>query len=298
MSSSNQAHVGSERNRNANQQGSDDVAGSPTVRRKRLSRRLRELREERGLTSEEVTKRAGFSRGKLTRMERDEWTRPNPADIEKLLTIYKVTDPDEREALLTLARQARQRGWWVSYSDALGRGAYVGLETEATRIRTVELMLVPGLLQTEDYIRAVLRGDDVTDPDEVDRRVEARLLRQQILTRADAPTLHAVIDESVLRKITPELRGQLQRLLDLQEPHRLQVVPDRIGPHAAMTGAFTILEFTEDPTVVYVETTDTSLLLEEPAEIRQHEDRFDRLCAVALSPAESRGFIQHLLDSM
>src|SRR5690606_11837486 len=131
MSWSEPTSVGSELNRNANQPRSD-VAGSPTVRRKRLSRLLRELREARGLTSEEVTRRAGFSRGKLTRMERDEWTRPNPADIETLLDIYKVTDPDEREELLTLARQARQRGWWVSYSDALGRVAYVGLEAEAT----------------------------------------------------------------------------------------------------------------------------------------------------------------------
>lgn len=274
------------------------MAGSPTVRRKRLSRLLRELREARGLTSEEVTRRAGFSRGKLTRMERDEWTRPNPADIETLLDIYKVTDPGEREELLTLARQARQRGWWVSYSDALGRGAYVGLEAEATRIRTVELMLVPGLLQTEDYIRAVLHGDDITDPEEADRRVEARLLRQQILTRADSPTLHVIIDESVLRKITPPLRHQMQRLLDLQEPHRLQVLPDRIGPHAAATGAFTILEFAEDPTVVYLETTDSSLILEEPEEVRRHEDRFNRLCTTALPPDESRELIQRRLDDL
>ncbi|WP_020380460.1 helix-turn-helix domain-containing protein [Nocardiopsis chromatogenes] len=275
------------------------MAGSPTVRRKRLSRRLKELREARGMTSEEATKKAGFSRGKLTRMERDEWTRPNPKDIATLLDVYKVADEGEREAYLALAKQARQRGWWVSYSDALGKGAYVGLETEASSIRTVEALLIPGLLQTEDYARAVVRASGVTDTDEIDRRVEARMLRKQVLARPDAPTFWAIVDEAALRKVTPDLADQLQHLLDVQRTNlRIQVLPDSMGPHAAMAGNFVVLDFPEDPSVVYLESAEDQLFLEDPVELRQYELLYGYVQSAALSVDDSRAFIQERLNAI
>src|SRR5699024_4227581 len=239
MSDSQQSVI---RSKDTDLRGDDTVAGSPTVRRRRLARKLRELREAAGLTSEAATQKAGFSRGKLTRMERNEWVLPAPGDIEKLLDVYGIDDPVERGAYITLAEQARLKGWWVGYQDVLGKGAYVGLEMEAASIRTVETLLIPGLLQTESYARAVIRG-------------------------------HGIIDEAALRKITPELSDQLQYLIDVQRPNlRVQVLPNRLGPHAVMPGGFTILNFPEDPSCVYLESSGlNTLFLEEREDIRQHE---------------------------
>lgn len=125
------------------------------------------------------------------------------------------------------------------------------------------------------------------------------MLRQQILARDGETQLHVIIDEAALRKtMSLGMRGQLERLLEVRPPHRLQVIPDAIGPHAAIAGPFTILEFAEVPAVVYVETSGNSLILEEPGEVRQHEDRFTRLRSTPLPPDEPRQFTQRLLDDM
>lgn len=277
----------------------DDVAGSPTVRRRRLARKLRELREAAGLTSDAATKAAGFSRGKLTRMERNEWKLPSVRDIEKLLDVYGVTDPGDRQAYVTLTEQSRLKGWWVGYADVLGQGAYVGLETEASSIRAVETLLIPGILQTESYARAVIRGHGVTDEETVERAVEARMIRKQILARPDAPKLWVVMDEAALRKVTPDLADQLQYLLDVQRSNlRVQVLPNRLGPHAVMPGGFTILDFPEDPSCVYLETSGNAVFLEEAEEIRHHELKYDYAQASALSVDDSASFIADVLESV
>lgn len=280
------------------------MASSPPLRRRRLSRRLRELREATGYTSEYVTaeaKRRGgkWSRGKLTRIENNEWTRPDPRDVEALLDIYKVTDPQERDAYLTLAKQARQRGWWVSYSDVVGKGTYVGLEIEASRIRTYEALVVPGLLQTEAYARAVMSSHGVTDPSDIDRRVEAREMRKQILAKADAPRIWAIIDEAALRKIPVDIREeQLRYLVDIQRPSlRIQVLPDSAGLHAATAGSFVILDFPEDPPVVYREDVMSELFYEDPVEIDHCEMVYDHVHASALSVEESQQFLDGLISA-
>lgn len=297
MSDSQQSVI---RSKDTDLRGDDTVAGSPTVRRRRLARKLRELREDAGLTSEAATQKAGFSRGKLTRMERNEWVLPAPGDIEKLLDVYGIDDPVERGAYITLAEQARLKGWWVGYQDVLGKGAYVGLEMEAASIRTVETLLIPGLLQTESYARAVIRGHGITDEDTIGRSVEARMIRKQILARPGAPKLWAIIDEAALRKITPELSDQLQYLIDVQRPNlRVQVLPNRLGPHAVMPGGFTILNFPEDPSCVYLESSGlNTLFLEEREDIRQHELLYDYAQASALSVDDSREFIAEVLESV
>lgn len=273
-----------------------DVSGSPTVRRRRLSYLLRGLREEAGVTAQAVTKQLGWSRGKLTHIEQNQWKRPSARDIEDLLDVYEVTDDDQRSEFLALVKQARKPGWWVSYSDVLGSGTFVGLEAETRSIRTFEALAIPGLLQTEEYARAVVRSGGVTDEDELDRRVQARMLRKQVLAAPGAPLYWAIIDEAALRKSDSE---QLQHLLDVQTPRLgLQVIPDRVGPHAALTAPFVILDFPgTDPSTVYVSTWSDELYLEEPHQIEAYETLWRHVQATALSVEDSLALIRSLLDS-
>ena len=276
------------------------MAGSPTVRRRRLSNLLRELREAKGCTAQYVTDQLGWSRGKLTHIEQNQWKRPNRRDIEDLLDIYEVTDTERREAALALVRQARQRGWWVSYSDVWGAGTFIGLEAEARSIRTFEALAIPGLLQTEGYARAVIRSGGILDEEEIDRRVQARMIRKQVLAGPDAPLYWAIIDESALRKIGPDLAGQLQYLLDISKPTvGIQVLPDSVGPHAALTAPFVVLDFPEpDPSVVYVDTGSDELFLEKPPHLSRYETLWRHIQATALSVEDSRCLIAAHLDDM
>lgn len=279
------------------------MAKSPTLRRRRLSRRLRELREAKGYTSAHVTaeaKRLGkgrWSRGKLTRIENNEWLRPSVTDVEALLDIYEVTDPDERAAYATLTKEARQAGWWVGYKDVLGAGAYVGLELEAERIRTYEALVIPGLLQTEAYARAIIRGHGVNDEATVERRAEARMARKQILALPNGPRIWAIVDEAALRKIPDDVREeQVKYLLDVQRPElRVQVLPDSAGLHPATAGSFSILDFPEDPSVVYLEALMSQLFYEDPVEIAHCEIVYDHVHAAALSVPDSRVFLENLI---
>lgn len=281
------------------------MAKSPTLRRRRLSRRLLELREAKGYTSTWVTaeaKRRGrgkWSRGKLTRIENNEWIRPSVTDVEALLDIYEVTDSEERDAYITLAKQARQSGWWVGYSDVLGKGAYVGLELEAASIRTYEALVVPGLLQTEGYARAITRGHGAVDESEVERHVEARMARKQILAPGQSgPQIWAIIDEAALRKIPVEVREeQLRYLIDVQRPTlRVQVLPDSAGLHAATAGSFAILDFQDDPPVVYREDIMAQLFYEDAVEVAHCEVVYRHVQASALSVEDSTAFLENLIN--
>ncbi|QBI51866.1 helix-turn-helix domain-containing protein [Streptomonospora litoralis] len=279
------------------------MANSPPLRRRRLSRHLRELREAKGYTAEYATTKAKesgvgrWSRGKLTRIENNEWTRPNPRDVEVLLDVYEVNDPEQRQAYITLARQARQRGWWVGYSDVLGKGAYVGLEFEASRIRTYQALVVPGLLQTAGYAHATMEAAGITDADEIQRHVEARMVRQQVLTQADPPRIWAIVDEAALEKIPAEVRDeQVRHLLQIQRAEfGVQVLPHSAGLHAAVSGSFVILDFPEDPSVVYREDILASVFYEEAREIERCEMIYDHVHAAAMSVEDSRRFLEDLL---
>ncbi len=210
----------------------------------------------------------------------------------------------ERETLIKLAREARRRGWWHSYADVLAEGfdTYVDLEIQASSIRTYEIQLVPGLLQTESYARAVLSAAWVTaEQGEIDRRAAVRMRRQEMIaSKQDGPQLWAVLDEAVLRRQVggaDVMREQLGRLLEAgEQPNATrQVLPHRAGAHAAMLGAFVILSFAEpDRPVVYLETDTSSLYLEEETEIDRYVLIFDHLRAAALGPKESAAFVSHL----
>ncbi|MEV0420413.1 helix-turn-helix domain-containing protein [Streptosporangium canum] len=275
---------------------------SPTVRRRRLSAELRRLREAANMTADSVAERLEWSRGKLSRIENAQWQRPNPRDVRDLLDVYGVIDPGQREAMITLARESRQRGWWTTYKDVLA-GSYVDLEAEASAISTFEPLVIPGLLQTPAYTAEITRAALVRDPAEVERRVALRMKRQCLLTQEDAPRFWAVIDEAALiRPLSSPLvvQEQLQRLIDTEplEHVTIQVLPLAAGLHAGMAGQFVIMEFPEDPKIVYVETGTDGLYLEKPQELARYTLVFQHLCATALAPDASLAYLSDMIDKL
>ncbi|MET8157287.1 helix-turn-helix transcriptional regulator [Sphaerisporangium sp. NPDC005289] len=277
------------------------AAQSPTLKRRQLSATLRQLREESGLTSTEAAKRLEWTPSKLTRIERNEWKLPNVHDIRLLLDLYGVTDRHEREALLILARESRQRGWWADYKDVF-RTNLPAFEVGASLIRTYEATLVPGLLQTPAYTAAVFRGGQVLDVAVVNRHVEARITRQKILSREEPPSLLAIIDEAALLKAIggrEVMHAQLRHLIEMaSRPNiTIQVIPNAIGAHPALTGGpFVILDFPSDPSVVYMATATDSLWLDRPEEYQRYSLIFTHVSTLALSAEESTQLIAALMD--
>lgn len=280
------------------------MATSPPLSKRRLSRLLRESREASGLTADQVTERARelgatrWSPSKITRLERDEWVRPKLEDVEVLLDIYGIQGLTDRAEYIRLAKEARQKSWWRSYDDVI-EGKLPGLEPGASRIRDVALTLIPGLLQTQAYTRAVIVGAGIADEEEIDRRVEARMLRQLILDpKADGPKYWAIIDEAALRKIPLATRvGQIRHLIDVQRPDlRVQVLPDSAGLHAAVGGAFTMLDFAEDTGLVYTENPVMQRVHDEPADIEAWDLVYQYVSASALGIQESMLFLESLIS--
>lgn len=274
---------------------------SPTVRHKRLTAELRRLRAESGLTRDEVATRVDWHPTKVTRLETGQWTRLNLRDVRDLLDVYGVTDDAQRDALVQLARDARQRGWWHSYGDVLPSEYthFIGLEAEAQSVRTYQQVLVPGLLQTADYTAAVVRAFRPHDTDEdLERRVAVRRERQRRVLDDHTLELWAVLGEGVLRQLVGNQSVTAQQLRFLVEASELpnvtvQVLPFSAGEHGAMVGAFEILGFPEpiDPDVVYLENRASALFLEDPDDINQYVQVFDYLRATALSPQASRAML-------
>ncbi|QVQ50101.1 helix-turn-helix domain-containing protein [Spiractinospora alimapuensis] len=272
------------------------MAASPTLRRRRLARQLLTLRAARGMTVDAVGKEAKrrapnrpWSAAKITRIENRKLQHLPETDLKVLLDIYRVEDDDERASYIQLARAASQTGWWVGYSDVLGRGAYVDLETEAASLSSFEALVIPGLLQTPGYIRAVVLGQGVTDEHVISRRIEARMMRRQVLERADAPRFASLIDESAIRKIPESVRDeQLKYLIAATERGlEVRVVPDERGPHSAVHGAFVVMRFANDPALVYLEEVRSELFLEEDDEIDHYQRIYDETVEQALTVSES-----------
>ncbi|MEV7965797.1 helix-turn-helix transcriptional regulator [Sphaerisporangium sp. NPDC088356] len=277
-----------------------DSHHSPTVRLRRLGHELRKLREATGKTIYEAAAELEWSSAKISRLENGLTKRPDVHHVRALCALYGVTDAALVEAMVTLARDARKRGWWSAYKDVL-TGSYVGLEAEATSIRTFQLGLIPGLLQTAEYTAEITRAAMIRDPREIERRVEARLERQQILVRSDPPQLWAIIDEAALLRLTPGVReGQLRKLIDTSplEHVKLQVLPMSAGPHAGLKGHFVILDFPDptDRSMVYLETATDGLYLEETQQLNRYTLVFQHLCASALSIDASLAYLSTLLD--
>ncbi|GLW10106.1 transcriptional regulator [Microtetraspora sp. NBRC 13810] len=264
-----------------------------------MGRELRTLRDSKGLSLEEVAKTVGWSASKLSRIETAH-TRPAPGALGDLLALYQVA-PERVDELEQLARDARRRRWWASYGDAF-TGPFVALEDEATTIRSWQPQLIPGLLQTEAYARAVIQASwPDADAADVERRVAARMARRAILDRRDAPKLHAVLDEMAVRRQVATAavrREQIGALLALSRRTNitLQIMPFSAGIHAGLEGHFVILGFPEcDPDVAYVESVAGDTFEDSPDRVSKIESRFERIVGASLSPADTRDFLSRLV---
>jgi transcriptional regulator with XRE-family HTH domain len=281
---------------------------SPTLRRRRLAARLRQLREQAGLKVEEVARLVEWTPSKVVWIEGNRGKRPNPRDVRDLCEAYRVTDDRERAHLEQLARDGRLKGWWDPYGDVLPHSYenYVGLEAEAATMLNFELGMIPGLLQTDAYAHAMIQaGPAELSADKIDKRVEVRMKRQAALRQDPALRLVAVIDEAALhRKVGgPEvMRAQLRHLIEAAEElprATIQVVPFAGGAHPSMTNGFVILQFPEpeDPDVVYVENAAGGLWLEETQEVTDHHVAFQHLLGSADSALDTIALIAKIAKS-
>lgn len=265
---------------------------NPTLRRRELGFLLRQLRTGRGLSIDDVTERAMFSATKLSRLETGR-VGASPRDIRDLCIVYGITDAAERERLMALAREGKQRAWWQQLD--LPYATYVGLEAEATSISDYNPDIVPGLLQIEGYARAIFEsGDPPIDPAAIERRIEARIRRQALLKREDGPLFHCIVDEAALRRPiggAAVMRDQLARIIEAASLPRVtfQVIPFAVGAHPGLDSNFVILEIARPMVndIVYVEGAAGNIYLESPADLERYKRIFSRLKAIALDPESS-----------
>ncbi len=278
-----------------------------TARRMQLGSQLRRLREASGVSRED----AGYSiRGSESKISRMELGRVGfkQRDVADLLTLYGVDDEDERAALLDLVGETNTPAWWHGYSDVVPPWfqTYLGLEESARLIRSYEVQFIHGLLQTEDYARAViLLGNPAASPEEIDRRVAVRLRRQRLLLGDDGPELVLIVDEAALRRPCggPEvMRSQLHRLIELAGLPRLtlQVMPLGSGGLAAQSGAFSVLGFPGPDLhdLVYLEQFTTALYLDKPAEVAEYVAAMERLRAESLPPDRTLALLNSALQEL
>ncbi|MEV5709470.1 helix-turn-helix transcriptional regulator [Actinoallomurus sp. NPDC052274] len=273
---------------------------SPTLRRRRLAQELRRLREEAKMKSAEVAAQLEWAPSKLTRMERNEGKRYDVNDIALLCKVYG-TDDRLRDHLMQLARDGRKKGWWEPYHAMLSEEltTYIGLEAEASSVLSFEPLMVPGLLQTEAYARAVIRGGpaEISD-EEVEARVEIRMRRQRALRDSPALRVIAVMDEAVLHRQVGSretMRAQFDYLQEIARLPRvtLHVIPFEAGAHAGMTSSFHILQFPDarDPDAVYVDLVAGEMFMEDPEEVERFHVAFTGLVGAARSHSDSLALI-------
>ncbi|MCQ4083546.1 helix-turn-helix domain-containing protein [Streptomyces sp. RB6PN25] len=278
--------------------------GGPTVLRIVLGTQLRKLREANGISREAAGEAIRGSHAKISRLELGR-VGFKERDVADLLTLYGVVDEEERADYLALARQASTPGWWNQYGDVLPHWfeTHIGLEEAASLIRTYEVQFIPGLLQTEQYARAVTRlGHPNAVPREVERRVALRMTRQKLLEAPDPPRLWAVMDEAALRRPLGDrdaMRAQLEHLLKVAERPNvtLQVAPFSVGGLAAAGGPVTILRFMERdlPDIVYLEQLTSALYMDKQEDVENYLAVMDRLCAESATPDETVQFLKELV---
>jgi transcriptional regulator with XRE-family HTH domain len=279
----------------------------PTVRRMLVGAKLRRLRTDLGLSREEAAEAIRASEWKIHRLENGQ-VGFKERDLVDLLARYQVSDPAEVDELLAMAREANAPGWWQRYGDVLPQWfrAYVDLESAATLIRTYEGQFIPGLLQTDDYMRAVIHGAHLEESaEEVGRRVRLRMARQTLLTREHPPRFWAVVDEAALRRPVggPEvMRGQVERLIEAAKlPNvTLQVLGFGSGAHPAMVGSFSVLRFPDQelPDVVYLEHLTSASYLSKPEEVDRYLHVMESICVRAAPPERTVELLDGILDDL
>jgi transcriptional regulator with XRE-family HTH domain len=280
------------------------VEQSPPVRRRRLGHELRELRRQAGLTLEQASAQlTAMSAAKISRIETANVS-VTPRDVERLLDVYGLDDPERRENLKTLTRESRQPAWWREFADAIPPelDRAIGLEAEAVSIRIFSPHFVAGLFQTDAYARAILEAYWTSESKEqLERRVEVRMERQKILTERKRLRIRAVIDETVLSRPVggdETLRGQLRRLIELANSPNvsIRVLPLSVGAHPGGEGPFRIIDLRPpDPSVVDFEHPNTLSYIDEASEVRLYLDIFNRLEKASLPSKQSLAKIESLL---
>jgi transcriptional regulator with XRE-family HTH domain len=275
--------------------------------RRKLGIELRRLREAVKMTADEAAEQLELSASTISRSETGK-VNVHPRDVDAMLRIYGLTDERKREALLALARKSRERGWWHAYRNVLAPDvvSHISIEDGANQIRSFQTMLVPGLLQTEEYSRAVAAIFPRPEPPEVvDQQVEIRQRRQEILRRHDEVPLHVILDESVLRRPIggdTVMRKQLLHLLELTESLNvtLQVAAYEAGAYAGLGGPFTLFGFAEpmDLAIVHVENQRSFFLIEDEDDIRHYDVVFQRVQKAALPVAESSALVKRIAEGL
>jgi transcriptional regulator with XRE-family HTH domain len=278
----------------------------PSVRARQLAAELRRLRDETGMTGEEVGERLGWSAAKVSRIETARIA-VTPADATRLLDLYGASG-QRRERLAELSRSAGERGWWDAYADTLDLeyATLIALQDQAEQVRLYAPQTVPGLLQTEQYAHQIIRATLlITPPGEIERRVQVRMRRQEVLDRDEPLNLSVVLDEAaLLRRVggAEVMRDQLRHLAEaaVRPNIEVQVLPASVGAHPATSGEFVILQFPElsAPDVVYLENMTSNIYVEQEAEVYRYNLAFDGLRSLALDPGESRKMIIELAEKL
>ncbi|MEV6734526.1 MULTISPECIES: helix-turn-helix transcriptional regulator [unclassified Streptomyces] len=277
---------------------------NPTVSRRRLGSELRRLRQISGMTTQQVAARLLISQPKISFLENGRRL-IKPRDVRDLCRLYGVQDQRLVDDLMHLARESGRQGWWNAYGD-IPYGAYIGLEAEAAAIQTYEPHVIPGLLQTPAYARAVIAGTiPHATADQAATRLRVRLRRQDRLGAPDNPLrLSSVLDESALRRVVGSrevMREQFEHLTRLgAQPHiTVQVIPHKAGAHPGVLGQFSLLEFADatDVSVVYLERFTSDLYLEKRSEVRIYRDMYAHVQAQALSPDSTGQFITEAIKA-
>lgn len=274
---------------------------SPTIPRWQLGKELARLREEKDLTYEQVAKAVGVSASSIRRYEAGTTGVGRPA-LNSLLELYEVTDPAQRERLLEWQTLGKRPGWWSRFGRLPEEAtALLGFESAATTVRMFEQAVVPGLLQTEGYARAMMAAlAPGLSEDELNRYVQLRLARQENVAAAK-PQMWVILEETAIRRPVggaEQMRGQLTHLLEVGRQWPVQVIPLDVGPHPGTAGGFMIWEFLERTPVVFVDSQAGNLFLEEEADIARFTLQYNHMRAVALSPEQSAKLIARTLQEI
>ncbi|MFJ8946357.1 helix-turn-helix domain-containing protein [Streptomyces sp. NPDC102395] len=274
---------------------------NPTVRRRRLGQELRKLREDKGMTAEQVADRLLVSQSKISRLENGRRS-ISQRDVRDLCGVYEVEDQRMVDSLMEMAKDSRQQGWWHAFGD-VPYSVYIGLETDAASLRVYDPQVVPGLLQTRQYAETLIAGAlPETAPAEIDKRVQVRMRRQERISSEENPLrLWTVMDEAALRRVVGGrslMRDQLEYLVEQSQlPHvTVQVIPFDMGAHPGLNGQYAILEFPDasDSSVVYIEGVTSDLYLEKPNDVQKYSVMYEHLRAQALNVEQSRQFISRI----
>lgn len=277
---------------------------SPTVRHRRLTMLLNRLRRDAGLSREQVSEHMEWAASKIGKVETGNWKQLQARDVRGLVELYGVTGKHEQDVYVRLARDARKRGWWQQYGDDIV-GPYVGFEAEAARIQTFQPSYVPGLLQTEDYARALVEANPTNDNDAAENRLIIQMERQKLLQGKDAAEFWGIVEEQTVRRPVggrETMRAQLDYILQVTAADHLtlQVLPLAAGAHPGMDGSFVLLSFADpdDRPLVYLETATDGLYLEKPEELHRYSLMYDHLKATAMSVPDSAALIRGVRDEM